>query len=396
MSDKKLTILGIVAVGMVIWAVAQSRISNKPRTVSDKPAYLIQGLETRDIDSIVVAVADDEVTLKRQAGYFAVANKDNYPAEMKQINELIANCLDIQTTQFITEKKENHETLGLTEAKARHVVKFFKSDGSLLTGLIIGNAREAGQGSYVRLATSDEVYVTPEVPWIRTDAMSYIDQTLTKVNRDDIESVTIVSPSGKYTLNRKDNGDGVELENIPTGKKLKDSDSKSVLNALTDIRFTDVKKKSAEADELTFDKEYFCKLKNSTVYTLKIADKDDKTFAEWPGPFMSCQAVFTDTTPVTVKKEGESEEELKKKEAKLLARDKAQEFNARHQGWIYEIADWKAKNLTKELSEILEDVQKPKAEAEQQAEQEEQDEQKPESAIEKTQTDEPNMVEAEP
>jgi len=387
MSDKKLTILGIVAVGMVIWAVVQSRISNKPRTVSDKPAYFIQGLETKDIDSIVVGVGDDEVTLKRQAGYFAVANKDNYPAEMKQINELITNCLDIQTTQFVTEKKENHETLGLTEAKARHVVKFFKSDGSLLTGLIIGNAREAGQGSYVRLATSDEVYVSPETPWIRTDAMSYIDQTLTKVNRDDIESVTVVSSSGKYTLNRKD--DGVELENIPTGKKLKDSDSKSVLDALTDIRFTDVKKKSAEADELTFDKEYFCKLKNSTVYTLKIADKDDKTF-------MSCQAVFTDTTPVTIKKEGESEEELKKKEAKLLARDRAQEFNARHQGWIYEIADWKAKNLTKELSEILEDEQKPKAEAEQQAEQEEQDEQKPESAIGKTQTDEPNMVEAEP
>jgi hypothetical protein len=386
MNDKKLTLLGIIAVGMVIWAVAQSRISNKPRTVSDKPAYLIQGLETRDIDSIVVAVADDEVTLKRQAGYFAVANKDNYPAEMKQINELITNCLDIQTTQFITEKKENHETLGLTEAKAHHVVKFFKSDSSLLTGLIVGNAKQAGQGSYVRLATSDEVYVAPEAPWIRTDAMSYIDQTLTKVNRDDIESVTVVSPDGKYTLNKKDNGNGVELENIPTGKKLKDSDSKSVLNAATDVRFTDVKKKSAEANELTFDKEYFCKLKNSTVYTLKIANKDDKTF-------VSCQAVFTDTTPVTIKKEGESEEELKKKEAKLLARDKTQEFNARHQGWIYEIADWKAKNLTKELFELLEDEEKLEEKTEQKVEQ---DEQKPESAIDKTQTDEPNMVEAEP
>ena len=30
-----------------------------------------------------------------------------------------------------------------------------------------------------------------------------------------------------------------------------------------------------------------------------------------------------------------------------------------HQGWVYEIADWKAKNLTKKLSDLLEDEQKP-------------------------------------
>lgn len=28
-------------------------------------------------------------------------------------------------------------------------------------------------------------------------------------------------------------------------------------------------------------------------------------------------------------------------------------------GWVYEIAEYKAENLTKELSELLEDVQKP-------------------------------------
>ena len=129
------------------------------------------------------------------------------------------------------------------------------------------------------------------------------------------------------------------LENIPAGKKLKDSDSKSVFNAATDIRFTDVKKKTDETDESTFDRQYICRLKDSTVYTIKIAKKDDKTF-------VLCQAEFTDTTPVTIKREGESEEELKKKEAKLLARDNAKKFTAEHQGWIYEIADWKAQNLS--------------------------------------------------
>ncbi|MFQ6036495.1 MAG: DUF4340 domain-containing protein, partial [Sedimentisphaerales bacterium] len=318
MSNKNLIILGIVAVCMVIWAVIQSHISHKPKTAPDKPAYLIQGLNPADIGSIVLGAGDDQVRLLRRSGHFVVVNKDNYPAQTKQINDLITKCLDIQTSQFVTDHPENHEVLEVTEKDARYVVKFYKPDSSLLTGLIIGKSKEKGQGNYVRLATSDKVYVAPQVPWIRSGAMDYINQELISAAREDIQSVTVTSGDGQYTLKRKEDSEDLLLESIPAGKKLKDSDSKSVFHALTDIRFTDVKKKSANS-ELNFDRQYVCRLKDSTVYTINIAQKDEKTY-------ITCQAEFTDTTPVTIKKEGESEEELKKKEAKLLARDKAKEF----------------------------------------------------------------------
>jgi len=108
---------------------------------------------------------------------------------------------------------------------------------------------------------------------------------------------------------------------------------------------------------LTFDKQFICRLKDSTVYTLKIAQKDDKTYAV-------CEAEFTDKTPVLKGDEVESEEELKKKEAKLLARENTIKFTGKHQGWVYEIAEWKAKNLIKELSDLIEDEEKPKEEVE--------------------------------
>ncbi len=386
MSNRKLTILGIVAVCMVVWAIIQSHISNKPKTAPGKPAYLIQGLNPAEIGSIALGTGEDQVTLKRRSGHFIVVNKDNYPAETKQINDLITKCLDIQTSQFVTDNPENHEALEVTEKDARNVVKFFKADASLFTGVIVGKTKEEGQGSYARLATSDKVYVAPEVPWIRTGAMDYIDQQLISANRDDIESVTLTAPDGQFSLKRKEDSEDLLLENIPAGKKLKDSDSKSVFNALTDLRFTDVKKKSAANGDLTFDRQYICRLKDSTVYTISIAQKDEKTY-------VTCQAEFTDTSPVTIKKEGESEEELKKKEAKLLARDKAKEFTARHQDWIYEIADWKAKNLTKKLSDLLEDEPKPEEKTEQKPEETEQEKKEPE---ETQQPAEPNAVEAEP
>jgi len=179
--------------------------------------------------------------------------------------------------------------------------------------------------------------------------MDYIEQELITLEPDDIESVTVTSENESYTL-RAENG-GVILENPPEGKTPKRGDIGRVFNAFTNIRFDDVQNETA-ADDLNFDRQFICRLKDSTVYTIDIAQENDKTY-------VACHVEFTDTTPVTKEKEVESEEQLKEKEAKLLARDKANEFSAKHSGWVYEIADYKAENLTKQVSELFEEKQEP-------------------------------------
>jgi len=365
MSNKNLTILGIVAVVMVLWAVVQSRISNRSGAEPDKPVYLIQGLDPARVDSIVIGTGEAAFTLKRRNNGFVVVDKDNYPAKTGEINSLITKCLEIQTSEFVTGNPSNHEDLEVTEEKARSVVKFMKADpnSSLLTGVIIGKTKELGQGSYVRLLSSDsassnKVYVTSNAPWFGGGAMNYIDQELITAKREDIESVTVGLPGGPYTLKTKEGSQDIVLDNIPAGKKLKSSEAQNVFTALTSLRFEDVNKISSD---MAFDKQYMCRLKDSTVYALRIAQINDKTY-------VSCAAEFTDKTPVekaSIDQGGqvESEEELKKKEAKLLARDKATKFMTEHQGWVYEIAEWKAKNLTKELADLLEDEKKPEENA---------------------------------
>ncbi|HLB72655.1 MAG TPA: DUF4340 domain-containing protein [Sedimentisphaerales bacterium] len=351
MSNKSLAILGVVAAVMVILAVVLSGLSGGPRKGSTGPAYLIQGLDPAGIGRIVIGSGDKVVTLSRRGNAFTVAEKSNYLADIKQVNDLIQKCADIKTTGSAhTSNPANHEDLEVTEDKGRSVVKFFTPDPNsrLITGLVVGKNIEPGQGAYVRMLPGDDVYVTTESPWIKDQATDYIDQELFSVKTEDINSVT-VNPGGEsYTL-KAGSGDVVSLENLPAGKKLKNTDARSVLTALTSLRFDDV---SRSIGGLAFNEQYTCRLNDLVVYALSIAQKDDKTY-------IVCEAEFTGERPSQVK-ENDSEEELKKKEALLFASDNVAEFAARHKGWIYEIPDWKAKNLTKKLSDLLEDLEKPK------------------------------------
>jgi hypothetical protein len=344
MSNKKLVILFVVAVFMVIWAIVQSRISNRQVNTTGEPTYLVQGLDTTDIDSIVIGKGEDEVTLKRLGAGFVVVDKENYPAKVSQINDLISKCLEIERTQFVTDKIENHEDLEVTEEKARTVVKFLKPDSTMLAGIIIGKNRDLGQGSYVRLASDDKVYVAQDVPWFSSGAMNFIEQQLTSIKRDDIASVTVSSPDGSYILKAKGNGTEIEMENVPADKQFKSTEAQGVFNVLTNLSFSDVMR---EPNDMSFDSQFVGRLNDSTEYTINIAMKDDKTF-------MSCSARFTEERPTTIRKD-ESEEELKEKEAKLLADDNAKEFTAKHKGWVYEVPDYKANNLKVKLSDLLED-----------------------------------------
>jgi len=297
------------------------------------------------------------VTLKRRQAGFAVVEKDNYPAAAARINELITKCLDIRTAELYTDDKANHGDLGVTEEQAEAVVRFLKADSSLLTGVVLGKSRQTGQGTYVRLVDGVQVYVTLERPWVNDWAMNYIDQTLIEVDGEAVESVIVSAANEVYTLTKTSQTGAVVLEPMPADSKPKADEYEFVLTALKNLRFDDVSRQSGLKEKLDFDRRFTCTLKDSTVYTLNIAQSDGKTY-------VTCDAEFTDRQPVTKEKTVESQEQLKEKEAKLLARDRANEFSARHKGWVYQIPDYKAALLVKKLSELVE-TEEPAEQAEQ-------------------------------
>jgi len=356
MSNQKLGILAVIAAVMVLLAVFSSRARvTRHEKILSGPAYLIQGLDPASIDSITVGHGTNEVKIGRRNNQFVVSDI-NYPADTKQINDLITKTLDIKTGELYTSDATNHEELDATEEKSHGLVKFFRADGSLLAGVAVGKSRESGQGTYVRQVSNDDVYVTDEAPYFGTRALDYVNQEIASIKREDVNTVTVSSPEGSYTLHAESGGgDGVLFDALPADKKLKSSDAKSVFTALQGLRFDDVNTPS-QIEGLNFDHKYVALMDDSTQYTLELAKKGAKTY-------LKAQALYTSPAKVTINPEKkDSPEELKKKEAILLAQEGAQRFTLRHKGWIYEVPDWKAKYLTKPQAELLEDKETKPAE----------------------------------
>lgn len=351
MSNRKLLVLAVVAAVMIVLTAIVTKTANQTaEPLSAVQSYLVQGLNPDNIFAIEIQDKENTIKLKRAQKGFVLTNKDNYPAKTSQINELLSDIMEIKTKELITENEDNFAELQVTEDTARNIIRFMNADANTITGVVIGKRAEGGD-SYVRLINNNQVYMAEQVPWIRTSATDYINTELVDVDTAAIVRVKVTDPNGSYVIASEPNSTDSKLLGVPEGKQVKGTDYKQVFSAMDNLRFEDVMVQAKAAD-MKFDHKYVCELANSTVYTLELAEKGENTYCK-------ATAEFTDQTEVVKEQREETPEELKKKEAKLLAHEAAVKFQKQHQGWVYQISSWKAKNLTKSFNELIEDIPQP-------------------------------------
>ena len=361
MTDKKLALLGIIAVLTAAAAVYLGRITQTYQPPAIVISHLIEGLDPGAVGGIrILSDAGKETTdLVRQGNGFVVVQKANYPADTRKVNDLISRCLDLQvsTGERITSDEKNHAELGVTADTARQQVDFLDTDGKLIVGILVSAPDEDQDGaSYVRLTASPDVYRVDTMPSLASSASDYLDNSLLQLSRDEIIRVTVTDPNGvSYTLFRPDetSESEIKLENMPAGRQWKGSTYRSIFQSLSYLSFEDVLKDDSQ-DAKQFNWKYRAKTNDAVVYTIQTAERENdglvKLSAEYIGPAPSVQ------------QQVESEEQLKEREKRFLAKEKADTFNREHQGWIYKIPVYKMKELTHYLSDLIEPIPAPEAE----------------------------------
>jgi hypothetical protein len=353
MNDKKLMKLGIIAVIAIAAAIVVNHVS-KPRQSSNLViGPLVGGLDVDQVAKITISGDNNKTntSIVRSESRFVVAQKDNYPASAKRVNELIGRCLDIRTAELRTEDAAFHKDLGVSEDTAANVVTLLGADDKPIIGIFVSRPAENGS-SYVRLASENKVYLTLNAPYISSTPMDYIDTNLLEADSKKITEVSITDPNGvSYTLKSADEGATITLDNMPAGKQFKGTEYRNIFTALSNLPIEDVTAASKVA-QLKLDWKYVCKLSDSTIYTLGLGKQDNKTY-------LAIATEFTDTAPVVKEQGQESQEQLKVKEAKLLARDAAERFGKKTFGWVYVIPENKTSSLMRDLKNLVEDIPSP-------------------------------------
>ncbi len=277
--------------------------------------------------------------------------KSGYPASVKRINDLIERCLDVRCAEKITSSAANHSALGVADDSPDATsVSFLGADQKPLIGFIAGKSGERGRGPYVRLSNNNTVYAAQDYLYLDTDPLSYTDRKLVDLTKDDIQSVTVKTPKGAYTIARGADGKPA-LQDVPKGKRPKGTAYQTVFETLSNLDMSDVVK--ADALKLDWTGTYTCKLKNGITYTVSTAQKDGKDYVK-----LSAQGPGVNSVQVSPT---ESQTELKKKDTLLQAAEAVQKFNPAHTGWVYEVSSWDGGNLSKPLSDLIEDIPTPTA-----------------------------------
>ncbi len=368
MNDRKVAVLATAAILAVAGAFLSSRLSRDytPPKITIFP--LIEGLDLDRIQTILVVAksADGPIHLDRSGNGFTVREKDGYPAHVSKVNSLISNCLDIRITSdaLITSNPANHAQIGVTEDTARWRVEFLGADEKPITGLLVSESKSEGEQtrpvSAVRMTNSPNVYRLTDEPYIPTRAMDYIEAQILQLEREKMVRVTVIDPNQhSYTLKPQADSYDLLLEPLPEGKQVRQVNAKTTFSALTYLRADDVTAAS-KMPELKFPNTYVCEVKNYLVYTVRLAEQDGKYY-------IRLSARYTGPEP-QVQQQAESEEKLKEREALFLARDTAESFTARHDGWVYIIPSYKAQEMLRSLDELIEDKTKEPAAAETPAE----------------------------
>lgn len=355
LTNKKLGTLAMVAAGMLVLTIVVHLIGGyAPDVYVGKGTLLIQGLDVGKVAKITVQKGSDTVNLTRSDdGGFSVEECSGYPASVKKINELLIKCLEIRVADKVTQSKDNHAELGVTEeGEDTTVIKLFDEADKLLVGVIAGTASPRTGGVHVRLAGQDTVFSTEKGFYITASPTGFTNNALVDVSKDDVQEIEVQLGKDIYTIIR-DKADKIVLSNPPEGKRGKEYEVGSAFGALGNLTFDEVTSASKEPLENTGT--FTCKLKKHITYTVRLSKKDDKYFVRLSAAGPS-QELIDKSRSIS---EDEPKSELEKKDAVLTATQKATEFNDRHATWVYQVSSWQAEKMLKPVADLLEDIPPP-------------------------------------
>jgi len=238
-----LLVLGVVAVAL------ESRQSNQTERALWFPNLTD---EIAGLSFIGIRQDDAEVRLELGAGGWIVADRDQYPADIKRIIDLTASLQQAEKIERKTAKPENHARLGLSEVPGED------GQGTLITlgleapaSMLVGQTAQQRDATFVRAPDDDQVWLVSGGIEALADPAAWLAPVIFDVKETFIRSIQVnhAFEAESYALIKPDGALNWTMRTLIEGEMLKYS---TVLNQLPDrltmLRLVDVDARPASMD----------------------------------------------------------------------------------------------------------------------------------------------------
>lgn len=376
MKTKQLVILVIVLAVLGLIAILQNKRGNadwRESQSENATTILADSFDTEAIYSIEIKGKDKDFSFKRTDDGWKCTSRFDYPANVKDLMQIIVDMTDTKIAQNLTADASQEESMQLTEAEGATSLRLLDKEGKELKNIIFGKKIEKESdrpqmamygmsgntpiGRFIKF--DDKVCVVANTfSIVDNDVKSWFDSEFFKVS--DMKSATLsMNQAPLWTVSRENkSGDLSLLGDVPEGKEVDTSKLSSIKTAFSWIRFNDIADPSAKAEEIGMDQPKVLTVLDfdGNVYTMTIGKPvDGKQFMKvtiaWNG--------------ATVREPGKDEkpedkEKLDKEFADKVTESKAnaEKQNARLSKWIYEVGTSALSAVDKSFDELLKEKKK--------------------------------------
>jgi hypothetical protein len=379
--NKKHTYI-FLAVTVVVVIAAVLAVKQQQSAVDNKQAggYLFPGLEAKvnDAAKIEIIKGEDHVTVVRTNGEWQILEKNNYPADFTKIKEVLLKMASFTTLEAKTKIPENYAKLNVedpAQEDAKSVLVRVKDSADNELAAVIVGRMEAGSfatvgqdKTYVRKANDDQVWLVKGGLVVKEAAGDWVVEEILNIPSSRVKQVTISHNDGKNIIIQKQKpgeGDFV-IANLPKGKETgAQSDLTQVARAMETLRMTDVEK--AEGFDFPADKTITTELQtfDGLVITAKTVKQGSDYLTNFTARF-DASLRPAEEAKADASKEGEGQtaaptppdphapKPAPVKEAALVDQE-ATQLNQQLSPWVFTLNKTKAKNLVKEMSELVKD-----------------------------------------
>ena len=381
MKPKHLFILSVVTVAVAGAAIYSVHMQSENTEAVQEAQPLFPDLkgEINSVDVITVQNHDGMFSVKRNAdGNWVVPTKYDYPANFSIVKTVVVGIADMKTIEAKTDDPKLFGELGLldpTADGAKSTLVTLQSGGKAVASVLFGERKytpgAASSRIYVRKPDGGRAWRVDNAPDIEADVKKWMVNDTVALSRERVKDVEVSGPDRPTLVVYRDSVDekNFQIRDMPKGAKLEyPSAPNAVAGALSFISFDDVK----PVGDVDFSKAYKIRFRTFdglevTAYLVRSGmDNWLKLEAEAvPGASTPEASDTTDKSAdatggdVANNKDAKDAEAKKAKKPDIPAEAKA--INVRVSAWAYKVPDYKAADLTKKMSDLLEKPKKDDA-----------------------------------